>query len=222
MRCGKCGSDLDSPDDPCPNCGTEQEIDPDNYFKAAMGCVAKGDLGDAVTLLEECLQMAPEHLTGRFNLGVALSMMDRCDEAIGHLYYVLTRDPDYPGIYTALGEAAFGSYLYHEEQANLKSAVMVHLFKTAIERDEDDVDAYFSLGNAYVALGLGEEALGSLRAAMALDPRSCAIHYMTAKAYKLAGRFGEARQMAARALELATPNDEFVDDIESLLAEVQA
>lgn len=212
---------MDLSDYKCPNCGVVQDSDPDCYFKAAMGCVAESDLDRAVALLERCLEIDSDHLTGRFNLGVALSMMDRCDEAIGHLYYVLTRDPDYPGIYTALGEAAFGSYLYHEEQATLKSSVMVQLFRTAIEQDEQDVDAYFSLGNAYVALGMGEEALSSLKSALSLDPQSSAIYYMMAKAYKLTGRFGEARLMAGRALELANPDDQFLGDIETLLTEIQ-
>lgn len=221
MRCSECGFDLSESDTGCPNCGAGQRPDPDNHFKAAMDSVANNDLEGAIDLLERCLEGNPEHLTGRFNLGVALSLADKCDEAIGHLYYVLTQDESYPGIYTALGEAAFGSYLYHEEQASMKSVVMIELFKRGIEQDQQDVDAYFSLGNAYVALGMGEEALSCLKSAMALDPESSAIHYVLARAFMMTGKFGEAKLMARKALDLAAPSDQFLGDIESLLTEIQ-
>ncbi len=208
-------------DDRCPNCGAGRRADPDHHFKAAMDSVANSDIESAISQLERCLEEHPDHLPGRFNLGVALSLADRCDEAIGHLYHVLTQDPEYPGIYTALGEAALGSYLYHEEQARLKGEAMIQLFMRAIEQDDCDVDAYFSLGNAYLALGNGEKALSSLRSALALDPRSAAIHYMMAKTCMMLGRFGEARLMARKALELCTPSDHFLGDIENLLTEVQ-
>lgn len=221
MRCGKCGWDLSASDTSCPSCGMKIRGDPDSHFKSAMKSVASGDLEGAIDLLEQCLELDPEHLTGRFNLGVALSLMDRCDEAIGHLYHVLTQDAGYSGIYTALGEAAFGSYLYHEEQADLKRGVMIELLKRAIEQDQQDVDAYFSLGNAYVAIGMGEEALSSLETAQKLDPSSSAIYYMLAKAHMILGQFGEAKRMARQALEFAAPSDQFLGDIENLLTEIQ-
>lgn len=221
MRCGKCGFVLSASDTRCPKCGAKHKADSDHHFKAAMKSVANGDLEGAIDLLERCLEMDPEHLTGRFNLGVALSLMDRCDEAIGHLYYVLTQDAGYSGIYTALGEAAFGSYLYHEEQANLKRGVMIELLKRAIDQDEQDVDAYFSLGNAYVAIGMAEEALSCLQSALKLDPMSSAIYYMLARAHMILGQFGEAKLMARKALDLAAPSDQFLGDIENLLTEIQ-
>jgi len=221
MRCGKCGFDLSTSETGCPSCGTMSRGDPDSHFKAAMKSVANGDLDGAIDLLERCLELDPDHLTGRFNLGVALSLMDRCDEAIGHLYHVLTQDAGYSGIYTALGEAAFGSYLYHEEQANLKRGVMIELLRRAVDQDEQDVDAYFSLGNAYVATGMGEEALSCLRSALKLDPASSVIYYMLARAYIVLGGFGEAKLMARKALDFAAPSDQFLGDIENLLTEIQ-
>lgn len=221
MRCSECGCELEPQMTECPNCGGRHSMDPDSHFKAAMDFVADGNLEGAIELLEHCLNADPEHLTGRFNLGVALCLADKCDEAIGHLYYVLTKEPDYPGIYTALGEAAFGSYLYHEEQASMKSMAMIHLLKQAIDQDEEDVDAYFTLGNAFLALGLAEEALPALKSALRLDPQSPAIFYLIAKSYRELGRLREARMMAERALDLAQPDNQFLDDIESLVTELQ-
>lgn len=221
MRCSECGFDLEPQMKECPNCGDGHHTDPDSHFKAAMGSVADGDLEGAVELLEQCLEADPEHINGRFNLGVALCLADKCDEAIGHLYYVLTKEPDYPGIYTALGEAAFGSYLYHEEQASMKSMAMIHLLKQAIDQDEEDVDAYFTLGNAFLALGLAEEAVPALKSALELDSQSPAIYYLLGKSYKQLDRFDEAGLMARKALDLAEPDNQFLEDIESLVAELQ-
>lgn len=221
MRCFDCGTDFETATDACPNCGRLPETDPDRYFKAAMESVASGDLKGSIALLQDCLELNPDHLSGRYNLGVALSLEDRCDEAIDHLSVVASQDPDYPGIYTAMGQAAFGSYLFHEEQANLRSAMMIHLLRQAVDRDSQDVNAYFSLGNAYIALGMAKEALPCLKYALSLDPHSSATCFTMAKAFKMLGKCRQAALMAQKALDLSDASDQFREDMQSLLADLR-
>jgi len=222
MTCAECGREVDLLHRRCPTCGEDCTVDPDSRFKAAMAAVDADDIGRAIALLERCVEADPGHLNGRFNLGIALCMVDRCDEAIGHLFTVLMEDEDYPGIHTALGEAAFGSYLYHEDQARKKSEAMICLLRQAVERDEEDVDAHFSLGNAYLALDMPEAALAYLKNARTLDPESSAVHVMLARTYLMLGRRAMARRMLRRAAALAGPDDRYAEEMADLRAAVDA
>lgn len=221
MRCLHCDSDSAAGSEICGKCGTLLETDPDWYFKAGMEAMAAGDIARSIGYLADCVHLNPDHLSGKYNLGVAMSLVNRCDEAMEHLAEIAKQKPDYPGVYTALGQAAFGSYLAHAEQVESKRRTMVRFLRKAIERDSEDVDAYFSLANAYIALGTADLALPCLRHAMKLHPDSAAIHFVTAKAFKMLDKYPEAVVMARKSMQLSEPTDPFWADIESLVLELQ-
>jgi len=123
--------------------------DADLYFKAGMEALAIEDLEESLSQLERCLLVSSKHLSARYNLGIVLSLLDRCDEAMTHFEKILVHNPRYPGIYTAMGQAAFGSYLTHRQKVEQYKESMIRLLERAVEEDAEDMDAYFSLGNAY-------------------------------------------------------------------------
>jgi tetratricopeptide (TPR) repeat protein len=134
---------------------------------------------------------------------------------------IAEKEPGYQGIFTALGQAAFGSYLTHLEQAEAHRKAAVHLLMKALKHDPDDVDACFSLANVYIAVGTAEKALPWLKRALSLHPDSSAIHFVIASAFKMLQRYPEAAIMAQKSIQLAEPDDPFREDIEELLSELQ-
>lgn len=149
MHCFGCNSELVTESRICKTCGRPVETDPDRYFKAGMEASAAGDLDRSIKHLTDCVNLDPDHLSGRYNLGIALALANRCDEAMEHYYAVADQEPNYPSIYTALGQAAFGSYMTHTAEAESGRKMMIHMLMKAIEQDPEDVDACFSLANAY-------------------------------------------------------------------------
>ena len=220
MHCFQCESDSSGDSGTCGVCGRPLDMDSDRYFRAGMDAMSAGEIERSAQLLRDCVTLNPDHLSGRYNLGIALCLANKSDEAIEHYIAVVEREPNYPGIYTVLGQAAFGDYLFHTEQAEANRKAMFELLKRAIEYDPTDVDAYFSLGNACIAVGSAEEALSWLNQAMRLHPDSSAIHFAVAKAYRMLRRHGDAAAMAKLALELSTPDDPLAEDIEALFAEI--
>lgn len=221
MHCFKCGIESEGKQIACESCGRVFETDPDRYFKAGMEAMAMGEVERSIGLLHDCVRLNPDHVSGRFNLGLALSLADRCDEALGHYSVIAEQDPEHPGIYTALGQAAFGSYLVHIEGAESSRKAMVDYLMKAIQQDPEDVDAYFSLGNAYLAVDRPDKALPWLKNALRLHQNSAAIYYTLAKALKMLGEFAEAAEMARKSEAFSSPEDPFWDDIHNLMEDVQ-
>lgn len=220
MHCLKCESDSAGDLRVCQACGAPLKEDPDLYFKAGMEAMSAGEIDRSTVLLGDCVKLNPDHLSGRYNLGIALSLANKCDEAVEQCIAVIEREPDYPGIYTILGQAAFGDYLYHMEQAHSNRRAMFQLLKKAVDQDPTDVDAYFSLGNACIAVGSAAEALTWLHKAMKFHPDSSAIYFAAAKAHKMLRRHSEAAAMAKMAMELSGPKDPLAEEINALVAEI--
>jgi tetratricopeptide (TPR) repeat protein len=205
----------------CDVCGKPLPTDADQYFKAGMEAMACGDVARCIDLLEDCLGLKPDHTSGRYNIALALSLSDKCDDALEYYSTIADENPNYPSIYTVMGQAVFGSYLSHIRKAETQRKTMIQLFMQAIERDPEDVDAYFSLGNAYIALGNADKALPWLKTALRLHPDSSAIYFTMGRAFKMLNKHHEATVMAAKAAQLSGPDDPFWDEIQSLCTELE-
>lgn len=70
-----------------------------NYAKDA------GRPAEAVTYFERALEIAPEHVAARNNMGIALQRLGRLDEAIGQYEKVLAEDPSVDEAWYNLGKA---------------------------------------------------------------------------------------------------------------------
>ena len=221
MYCFACNTYVEGQTVMCQACGKPLETDPDRYFRAGMEAIAVGDTDRSIRFLKDCMTLKPDHLSGRYNLGIALCMAGECDEANEQFAVVAEQDPGFPGLFTAMGQAAFGLYLYHAEQAEISCKSMMKLFSRAIEQDPGDVDAYFSMGNAYMASGRPGKALPWLKQALKLHSDTSAIYFALAKAYKAMENYHEAIMTARKAAELSSPDDPLAEDIEHLLVELE-
>lgn len=221
MHCLTCNSTVSHTNGKCETCGRPMETDADSYFRAGMDALAVNDYQRAETLFSDCLCLNPRHVSARFNLGLALNMAERCEEAVDQFAIIMETEPDYPGICTALGQALFGSYIWHREQAEQLKETMIKVLTRAVEEDPEDVDAHFSLANSYIAVGEPEEALRCLYRALELQDDSWAIYLALAKTLAMLGRRVEAAQMASKALEFSDEDNAFREEIWDLLSELQ-
>jgi len=217
MRCFACGVGYGPESKTCPICGRDLETDPDRYFRAGMDAISAGDIEEGVSLLEDCSRLDPNHLSARFNLGVAYSLGGRHDLAVRELFAVAQKDPEYPGLLTALGQVAFGMYTHHIEQAEAHKEQMLGFLLAAIRLDPEDVDALVTLGNVYIELGLPADALRYLERAAVIVPESPVVYFAMARALEMLGRRRQAALMAKKYLALAPPNDRFKSEVENFM-----
>lgn len=221
MYCFQCDCHSASKSRTCEKCGRPLETDPDRYFKAGMEAMVSGAIDRSIMFLKDCVTLAGDHLSGLYNLGIALCMAGEYDEANEQFAVVMEQDPDFPGVCTAMGQAAFGLYLYHSEQAESSRKRMIKLFANAIEQDPDDVDAHFSMGNAYMAAGRPGKAIPWLQNALKLQSDTSAIYFALAKAYKAVESYPDAITSARKAAEFSKADDPLAGDIARLLSELE-
>jgi Tfp pilus assembly protein PilF len=179
-----------------------------------------GDMGDnfdpasaELEMYEMALDVYPEFVRARNNLGVALRRRGRIDEAIDHYKLALKVDPRFAEARSNLGAAyhALGrtdeaiqeferaakstgsnAFHYHHmgviqyQQRNYKEAL--DYFKKAISRDGSLADARYYLGETYMALGEREKAIEAYEKTLEVNP-----NYLSARA-KLDQLQAEARK----------------------------
>lgn len=220
MYCFDCDSNISDQSHICSRCGTQLPTDSDWHFKAGMDALGAGETEMAIALLRNCVEINPFHTNARYNLGIALCLLGQHDEALMQFATIVELDPDYPGIYTALGQLALANFKIHMEEAEMHRAAMIHFLTFATEKDAEDVDAYFTLANAYLEIGDAEKALRCLERAVSLDSDSPAIYFSLARALKMLGRSKEARAMARKAMLLSPPEAPFIEDLRNLVAEL--
>ena len=161
-----------------------------------------GDLGDnfdpeaaELEMYETALDVYPNFLRARNNLGVALRRRGRVDEAIEQYKLALQTDPKFSDARSNLGAAYYSmgrvddaiaefeaaakdggsnAYYYHHlgviqyQQKNYRAALK-H-FKKAVSRDGTIADARFYLGEVYMKLGNRKKAIEAYEKTLEVDP----------------------------------------------------
>jgi Flp pilus assembly protein TadD len=85
-----------------PEAEPNQEVE--GLFDDASGCIALGELGDAVPLLRRCVELDPNFFDGWHALGMALLKTGQTKEAIGAGLMATTLRPNDLLAWTALSQ----------------------------------------------------------------------------------------------------------------------
>jgi len=119
---------------------------------AALGhlMAARGQLQQAVQVLERALNLDPRQTGARFNLGTALLTLDRPEAAISAFQLVLEQEPNSPAALGNLGNAL--ARVGREDAA-------VTAYRRALELSPNDRVARFNLGNLFLRRGAFPQAL---------------------------------------------------------------
>ncbi len=128
-----------------------------------LGVIAlqKGRAAEACELIEAAIQRDDSQALFHSNLGEALRLLGRLDEAEKCFLTALELQPTYPQALTNLGNAL-------QQQGRQAEAVI--RFQQVLDMAGPSADAFSNLGLAQFAAGAIDEAVSTLRKAIELDP----------------------------------------------------
>jgi tetratricopeptide (TPR) repeat protein len=138
------------------------------------------------------LDLNPKSASTHYNLGYALSVRGRRDEAIAQFKEALTIDPDYAQAHNNLGALLQMTGRFDEALAHYERAVALRA---------DNVDAVTNLGQLLSTLGRPADAVDRFRAAIAIDPANAQA--LSGLAWIRATSWDPALRDASEAVKLA-------------------
>jgi tetratricopeptide (TPR) repeat protein len=148
---------------------------------------------DSEALFEHALSVTPNNSTIHLDLGFALQLRGRIDEAIHHYRRALEVKPDY-----ALAHLNLGSALARRGELDL---AIRHL-RRALEITPEFPKAHSNLGSALRAQGRLDEAIDHYRHALRFRPDNALAHVNLGNALQARGEVGPAIRHYRRALEI--------------------
>jgi tetratricopeptide (TPR) repeat protein len=151
---------------------------------------------DSFTLFEHTLAVTPPNLRIEHNLGVALGLGDRYDEAAAHFEKALQIDPNFYDGLVVMG-------VTRAHQGRLPEAI--EYFRAAIRSQPDVPKARVQLAHALWNENRDEAALEEMRRASQLAPKDADIRADFGLALAMVGTIPEAIEQLHEALRL-NPN----------------
>lgn len=165
--------------------------------------------GQAVSLLREVVRLKPEMVEAQLQLGMALSMDGRIEEAGRVLDDALRREPNNPRVLHARA-------LAHLKQGQAGKAL--ELLDKALAQRKDYAAAVVARGDALQALGRSEQALDAYQRAIAMAPGSSLPHALMAQTLAHLKRPAEAEKAYREALRIDPDNIRIANNLAVLLA----
>jgi tetratricopeptide (TPR) repeat protein len=178
------------------------------------------------------------------NLGTALQMEHRLDDAIAHYRRALAAAPDYAPAYSNLAAALREQKRTGEAEANYEQALKlqpefasahynfanllldkgegakaIDHFEHAIREEPASADVHNNFGIALVSVGRSDEALRQFRQAIDLDPGSARAYRNLGDSLLSQGSPADGIAALRRAIELAPSDAEIRYDLASALLE---
>src|SRR5262245_17214297 len=174
------------PGGPHPGAGTVSELDAHRDRGAAW--FENEEFGRAIEEFTTCTRLGGEAADWA-NLGLALCLDERWDDALPALEKAQKRDPKLP-------QVSFGLGLVYKKLGRNEEAIA--RFEHVIEADPGGAASHYNLGDLYAKAGRHAEAADAFRAAARHDPQNASAHYHLFTYARQAGRAEEAeRELAA-------------------------
>ncbi len=145
----------------------------EEWFEAAHSLLDDpASAAEAVLLYRRALQLQPDWVEARINLGVAYYHLGELDEAVGALSAAIRLAPDHP-----IGHFNIGCVL--DERG--ATPLAIRHFRQALRAMPDHTDSHFNLAAAYEKAGHASRAQTHWRAYLRLDPSGDAANYARAR-----------------------------------------
>ena len=169
-------------------------------LKEAESAYSKKNYDKALKAYERVIELAPENIEARCNLGLCYWLTDDVDKAINTLEAVLSEAPGFLPAYNNLG------FILADTERDIKRGTA--LIETAVNRDPANPVYMDSLGWAYFKSGKLDEAERTIRRALLFDslfPDKKALttaYYHLAMVYEAMGNKAEAISAIQKALDV--------------------
>jgi tetratricopeptide (TPR) repeat protein len=150
-------------------------------------------LPDAVSELKRALELDPEALGARFELGVALRRSQSYEAASKVFDDVVAVDRDHPGLALERG-------LIFEATGHAAEALKA--YEAALAKSPNDPELMLRVGCGRVSAGQAAEAEELLRKVAALRPTSAETNYCLGRALLVEEKIADAQRLFDRAIEL--------------------
>jgi len=181
-------------------------------YDQGLKAVSKGKFQEAATNFEQALQLYPDYLAARNDLGAQYLKLKRIDEAEKHFQIVLANDPKN-------FNAKFNMGLVQIERHDYTGALV--LLNQAVSIDSTRPVPHLWIGIANLEMGSLQEAETSLVRALLMGGEECiAAHYHLARIYMSRGEFGDASRSVQAYLQQA-PRGEYVKEAKELARRIQ-
>lgn len=156
-----------------------------------------GNTEVAINYFQQALEINPNDVIMRSDLGGFLSMLGRMDEAIIELKKAILVDPNHALAHMNLGVAYMKKGMLDESMSELKRAVALN---------PNDAVSHDNLGATYARKSMLDESIIEHKKAIALDSSYFLAYSNLSFAYAQKGMYQEALEAAKKALSF-NPND---------------
>ena len=147
------------------------QSDPENvglHDDLALLSVEAGDLASALSEFSESLRLRPEVPAAHYNVGNALLLLQRFDEAQTHFRAAIARNPDYTLAHQGLALVHYNVGVVRQRQKQFEAALAE--YREALRIAPELAEAHFGSGAVQASLGHGALAVESFRRALTIRP----------------------------------------------------
>ena len=178
-----------------------QQRDPDRLLSDAIQAQQRGDFPTAITDYRELLQLRPDNLEAKLNLGAALAHVGQFDDAIAMYKSVLPSLKDKKVVLLNLGLAYYkkGDFANAREQ-----------FTALHQLSPNNVQAAILLGDTEIRLGDATAVVGMLEPLEAANGGNPDFEYVLGMAMIKSGRRGDGVPRIEKAAEAGNGGDAFM------------
>lgn len=181
-------------------------------YELGLKAVNKGKFLEAATHFQQALELYPDYLAARNDLGAQFLKLKRIDEAEKHFQIVLANDPKN-------FNAKFNMGLVQIERHDYSGAL--GLLYQAISLDSTRAVPHLWIGIAKLELGSLQEAETSLERSLLMGGEECvAAHYHLARIYVSRSEFRDASRSIEAYLQQA-PRGEYLKEAKELARRIQ-
>jgi tetratricopeptide (TPR) repeat protein len=163
---------------------------PLSYIATAQAFLAKGDLQQAESALQDGLRRDPSSLTALATLLKIYSQENRVQEGLQRITGLLQQYPQNAGLHILQGLAYFSLKDLEKSETAVRQALSL---------DPKTPDGYTLLANIHLARGAVEEAKADFRTAIAAHPRSLLNYMALVTLHEKEGNWQEARKLCEKA-----------------------
>lgn len=164
-----------------------------DYRQLGLSYRQQGRYPQAIEAMQKSVELEPENLMGRVNLGWTLHLAGHEQEAAQSLWQAIYQKPMFVPAYNALG-------IVYLVDSNLTAAVLVHTWAAILKPDNEI--AYFNLSLALHRLQIYNLAITTANRAAILEPNNPHPLVASAIAYWDSGNKDTAKKVYAKAINL--------------------